>query len=148
MNFQRILAIIERDMRKFFRSPALMMASMIFPLTQLVVLGYAFGGKIKDIPVAVVDQDHTSASRDVRGRFLAIAQGPGTIRVVDYSSVSDAVLDLRSGFVRAVVYIRGYSQRVQREPAAHRLHRGQHRQFSSPASPQPYAVSGAGHQSA
>jgi len=114
MNFQRILAIIERDMRKFFRSPALMMASMIFPLTQLIVLGYAFGGKIKDIPVAVVDQDHTSASRDVRGRFLAIAQGPGTIRMVDYSSVSDAVLDLRSGFVRAVVYIPAdYSQRVQ-----------------------------------
>jgi len=39
----RMLAIIEREMRKFFRSPALMMASMIFPLVQLLVLGNAFG---------------------------------------------------------------------------------------------------------
>ena len=39
----RIMAIIEREMRKFFRSPALMMASMIFPLVQLIVLGNAFG---------------------------------------------------------------------------------------------------------
>ena len=30
MKFQRIFAIIERDMRKFFRSPALMMSSMVF----------------------------------------------------------------------------------------------------------------------
>ena len=48
MKFYRILALIERDMRKFFRSPALMMASMVFPLVQLIVLGYAFGGKIKE----------------------------------------------------------------------------------------------------
>ena len=43
-----IFAIVEREMRKFFRSPALMMASMIFPLVQLIVLGNAFGGKIRD----------------------------------------------------------------------------------------------------
>ena len=34
----RMLAIVERDMRKFFRSPALMMVAMVFPLVQLVVL--------------------------------------------------------------------------------------------------------------
>lgn len=53
----RIMAIIQRDLLKFFRSPALMMASLIFPLVQLVVLGYAFGGKIKNLKVGVVNQD-------------------------------------------------------------------------------------------
>ena len=43
----RMLAIIERELRKFFRSPALMMVSMIFPLVQLMILGNAFGGKIR-----------------------------------------------------------------------------------------------------
>ena len=57
MKFYRIFALIERDMRKFFRNPALMMASMIFPLVQLVVLGYAFGGKITKVRVALVDKD-------------------------------------------------------------------------------------------
>jgi ABC-2 type transport system permease protein len=113
MNLQRISAIIERDMRKFFRSPALMMSSMIFPLMQLIVLGYAFGGKIKGVKVAVVDKDQTAASRDIRVRFDAIAAGPRTMKIEEYSSLSDAVVDLRTGFVRAVVYIPpDYSQRV------------------------------------
>lgn len=105
MRFQRISAIIERDMRKFLRSPALMMSSMIFPLMQLIVLGYAFGGKIKGIKIAVVDEDRSAASRDVRQRFDAIVAGPQTMKIEDYNSLSDAETDLRTGFVRAVVYI-------------------------------------------
>ena len=113
MKFQRISAIIERDMRKFFRSPALMMSSMIFPLMQLIVLGYAFGGKIKGIKIAVVDEDRTVYSRDLRERFDAIVAGPQTMQVENYNSVSDAIVDLRAGFVRAVVYIPvDYSRRV------------------------------------
>src|SRR6266852_7564246 len=77
LNFERISAIIERDMRKFFRSPALMVSSMVFPLMQLIVLGYAFGGKIKGITIALVDEDRSSQSRIVRERFNAIAAGPG-----------------------------------------------------------------------
>jgi ABC-2 type transport system permease protein len=113
MNLQRILAILERDLRKFFRSPALMMSSMIFPLMQLIVLGYAFGGKVKGIKIAVVDKDHSAESREVRERFDAIIAGPRTIAVSDYSSLSDAVVDLKTGFVRAVVYIPPeYSRRI------------------------------------
>jgi ABC-2 type transport system permease protein len=113
MKVQRISAIIERDMRKFLRSPALMMSSMIFPLMQLIVLGYAFGGKIKGIKIALVDEDRTAYSRDLRERFGAIVAGPQTMRVVNYNSVSDAIVDLRAGFVRAVVYIPvDYSRRV------------------------------------
>ena len=63
MKIYRVAALIERDMRKFLRSPAQMMASMVFPLLQLVVLGYAFGGHIKGVTVAVVDQDRTAESR-------------------------------------------------------------------------------------
>ena len=35
----RMWAIVERELRKFFRSPALMLVSMVFPLVQLIVLG-------------------------------------------------------------------------------------------------------------
>ncbi len=66
MKFYRVFALIERDMRKFFRNPALMMASMIFPLVQLVVLGYAFGGKITNVQVALVDKDTGTQALDVR----------------------------------------------------------------------------------
>jgi ABC-2 type transport system permease protein len=106
MRFYRIFAIIERDMRKFFRNPMLMIATMVFPLTQLIVLGYAFGGKIRGVDVALVDQDFGAESRLVRERL--------DFHTVDYRSLPDAIRDLRTGFVRAVIYIpQDYSRRVQ-----------------------------------
>ena len=36
----RMWAIVERELRRFRRSPFLIVVSMIFPLVQLVVLGY------------------------------------------------------------------------------------------------------------
>ncbi|MBZ5541191.1 MAG: ABC transporter permease [Acidobacteriia bacterium] len=113
INFERIGAILERDMRKFFRSPALMVSSMVFPLMQLIVLGYAFGGKIKNIHVALVDEDRGAESRTLRESLKSIEAGPKTFYVTDYSSVPDAILDLRAGFVRAVIHIpHDYSRRV------------------------------------
>jgi ABC-2 type transport system permease protein len=113
MKFYRIWALIERDLRKFFRSPALMMSSMVFPLLQLIVLGYAFGGKVTGAVMAFVDMDHTAESRQVREMFVGIEAGPKTFRVVDYNSMSDALLDLRAGFVRGVVEVPyGFSRRV------------------------------------
>ncbi|HTZ74328.1 MAG TPA: ABC transporter permease [Candidatus Aquilonibacter sp.] len=112
MKFYRVWALIERDLRKFFRSPALMMVSMIFPLVQLIVLGYAFGGKIRNAPVAFVDLDHSVESRQVREMFDAVAAGPKTFRIVDYDNLPDAVKDLRAGFVKGVVEIpHDFSQR-------------------------------------
>ncbi len=81
----RILAIIERDLLKFFRSPALMMVSMVFPLVQLVVLGYAFGGKIKNLQVGVVNQDHGLQTVRLREMFGAIAANARTFTTVNYN---------------------------------------------------------------
>ncbi len=112
MNLERTYALIERDMRKFFRSPALMMSSMVFPLVQLIVLGYAFGGTIKGVTIALVDHDHSAESRKVRQMFDAIGAGPATFRVIDYDSVPRAVGDLRTGYLRGVVEIpHGFSRR-------------------------------------
>ncbi|MGA9729247.1 MAG: hypothetical protein WBQ83_01070, partial [Candidatus Acidiferrales bacterium] len=86
MNFKRIAALIERDLRKFFRSPALMMVSMVLPLVQLIVLGYAFGGKVTGVKLGFVDMDHSVESRKVREMFDGIAAGPRTFHVVEYDS--------------------------------------------------------------
>jgi ABC-2 type transport system permease protein len=105
MKLYRIAALIERDMRKFFRSPALMLSSLIFPLVQLVVLGYAFGGKIQGAKLAVVDEDHSVESRRMDEMFDGIQAGPRTLQVVPYDSLKRATDDLRDGFVRGVVDI-------------------------------------------
>jgi ABC-2 type transport system permease protein len=113
MKLYRVWALLERDMRKFFRSPTLMITSMVFPLMQLIVLGYAFGGKIKGVDVALVDQDHSDLSRTLREQFAGIETGPQTFRIVEYHSLPDAITDLRTGLVRGVVQIPyDFSRRV------------------------------------
>lgn len=104
-SLSRMWALVERDLRKFFRSPALMMSSMVFPMMQLIVLGYAFGGKITNVKVGVVDQDHTEESWQVREALAGVTTGPKMFQAVDYNSMPDAMDDLRSGVIGAVVDI-------------------------------------------
>src|SRR5437764_3203713 len=100
-----MMAIVEREMRKFFRSPALMLASMIFPLVQLIVLGNAFGGKIRDARVAIVDQDHGPQAVRIREAFDSVRANIRTFVPYYYDNDRDAVTDLRNGKLDGVVVI-------------------------------------------
>ena len=109
----RMFAIIEREMRKFFRSPTLMIMSLMMPLMQLVIMGNAFGGKITGLRVAVVDYDHDSQSVKLREVFDAIAVNIKTFRVVEYSNEVAAREDVRTGKVDGAIIIPAqYSRRV------------------------------------
>ena len=101
----RILAIIERDLRRFRRSPLLVFASLVLPLTQLVVLGYAFGGKVKHLKVGVVDQDHGVSGVKLRELFGAVAANAQTFETIEYTDPHQALTDLRNGRISAVMNI-------------------------------------------
>src|SRR4051812_39326226 len=101
----RTLAIVEREMRRFRRSPFLIVMSMIFPLAQLVVLGYAFGGNVKHLKLAIVDQDHGGPAVRVHELAGAVAAGAGTLDLFDYADSGAALGDLRNGRVNGVLMI-------------------------------------------
>ncbi len=101
----RIWAIIERDLRRFRRSPALMVMSMIMPLVQLVVLGYAFGGKIKNLEIGVVDQDHGVPAIKLQEMFQAVAANARTFNTRAYVDEAAALRDLREGRIDGVISI-------------------------------------------
>ena len=112
----RMLAIIEREMRKFFRSPALMMASMIFPLVQLLVLGNAFGGKIRDAKLGIVDQDGGTQALKVREAFDSVRANVRTFEPIYYDNDKQAMEDVRNGKIQGAVIIPPqYSRRVYEE---------------------------------
>jgi ABC-2 type transport system permease protein len=114
----RVLALIERDLRKFMRSPTLILVSMFFPLVQLVVLGYAFGGKIRELTVGVVNQDRGLPTVKLREMFGAIAANARTFRTVDYADAQQALTDLREGRVNGVLNIPPeFSRRVLAQAA-------------------------------
>ena len=109
----RMMAIVEREMRKFFRSPALMMVSMILPLVQLMVLGNAFGGKIRDAKVGLVDQDGGPQAVKIREAFDSVRANMRTFQPVYYSNDKQAMEDVRNGKIQGAVIIPPqYSRRV------------------------------------
>jgi len=109
----RIMAIVEREMRKFFRSPALMLASMIFPLVQLIILGNAFGGKIRDAKLGVVDEDGGTQALKIREAFDSVRANIRTFVPVYYDNEKQAVEDVRNGKLQgAVVIPPQFSRRV------------------------------------
>ena len=111
-----IMAIVEREMRKFFRSPALMLASMIFPLVQLIILGNAFGGKIRDARVAIVDEDGGTQALRVREAFDSVRANIRTFVPVNYDSEKQAMADVRNGKLEGAVIIPPqFSRRVYEE---------------------------------
>jgi ABC-2 type transport system permease protein len=108
-----MMAIVEREMRKFFRSPTLMLASMIFPLVQLIVLGNAFGGKIKDARLGVVDQDGGTQALKIRQAFDSVRANMRTFVPVYYDDEKTAREDVRNGKIQGAVIIPPqYSRRV------------------------------------
>src|ERR1700734_865719 len=112
----RMMAIVEREMRKFFRSPALMLASMIFPLVQLIILGNAFGGKIRDARVAIVDQDGGPQALRIREAFDSVRANTPTFVPVYYDNDKQAMEDVRNGKLEGAVIIPPqYSRRVYEE---------------------------------
>jgi len=109
----RTMAIIEREMRRFSKSPMLIIMSMVFPLLQLVVLGYAFGGNVKHLTLAIVDEDHGLQAVKVRELAGAVSSGAHTVDLVAYADRGTAVTDLRNGRVNGVLTIPpDFSRRV------------------------------------
>ena len=89
---------------------------MIFPIVQLIVLGYAFGGSLKHLRIGVVDQDHGLSAVKIRELCGAIAANARTFDTVGYHDVGQALADLRNGRINGVLNIPpGFSRRVLAE---------------------------------
>ena len=109
----RMFAIVEREMRKFFRSPMLMIMSLMMPILQLLIMGNAFGGKIVGEHVAIVDYDHGPQAVKLREAFDSIAVNVKTFTTIEYTNEVQAREDVRTGKINAAVIIPAeYSRRV------------------------------------
>ncbi len=110
---ERMWAIVERDLRRFRRSPMLIVMSLFMPLVQLVILGNAFGGQLKNLKVALVDQDHHVPALKIRELGLAVGANARTFQWVRYNDPGKALQALRDGKVNGVLTIpAGFSRRT------------------------------------
>src|SRR6266853_416897 len=100
-----MMAIVERDLRKFFRSPALMVAAMVFPLVQLIVLGNAFGGKIKDAKIGIVSHDTGPQAIRVMEALRAVQSNARTFQPIVYPDEQVMIAAVRRGELNAGLVI-------------------------------------------
>src|ERR1019366_5545589 len=85
---------------------------------QLVILGNAFGGKVRGAHVAVVDYDHGPQSVKVREAFDSVAVNIATFTTINYNDERQAREDVRTGKVDAAIIIPAqYSRRVSAQDA-------------------------------
>jgi ABC-2 type transport system permease protein len=90
-----------------------MLVSMIFPLIQLIVLGNAFGGKIRDARLGLVDEDGGTQALKIREAFDSVRSNLRTFEPVYYQNEQQAVEDVRNGRIQGAVIIPPqYSRRV------------------------------------
>jgi ABC-2 type transport system permease protein len=106
------LAICERDMRKYFKEPRVMLATFGGPFLTLILLGSAYGGAIAHVPVAVVRESYGPFSArfvDILRRQQNCAYGgincQTSFRIIDVPSVDAAQDMMREGLVKGVIYI-------------------------------------------
>jgi ABC-2 type transport system permease protein len=87
--------------------------SLIFPILQLIILGYAFGGQVRNLKLAIVDQDGRLPAVKLRELTGAVTANARTFEPINYADAGQALNDLRNGRVNGVLTIpAGFSERV------------------------------------
>ena len=107
---RRILAIARKEFLHIIRDRRTLIAVLAMPLLQLFLFAYAVSFDVKDIPTAVLDQDHSVASRQYvntlqQSNYFKITQNLGAMSQVDgvFSRSEDvAVVVLPPGFGDAI----------------------------------------------
>jgi ABC-2 type transport system permease protein len=68
---RRVFFLVWKELIELSQDPRLFGVVVVAPILQLVMLGYAATTDIKNVPMVVVDNDRSAASRDLVERFRA-----------------------------------------------------------------------------
>lgn len=71
LSWPRIVRMVRKELRQALRDRQMRGFIVVSPLIQLVVFGYAVSTDVRNVPVWVVDQDRTTASRDIVEQLTA-----------------------------------------------------------------------------
>lgn len=109
---RRAGAMAHKEVLHMIRDVRVLYLALGLPVLMLLVFGYAVSMDIDHIRLAVVDDDHTQASRALVEAFAA---GGQFVRVKDAASAEDAETLVRRGDAKAVLLVpRGYERDLAR----------------------------------
>jgi ABC-2 type transport system permease protein len=71
MTFLRLAALIRKEFIQIMRDPRTLALTFVIPVVMLLLLGYAATNDVRNVPLAVFDQDHSAASRALLDAYQA-----------------------------------------------------------------------------
>ncbi len=109
----RMMAVIDRDLKKFRRNPLVVAMSVLMPVLYLLILGHSFQGKLTGVPLAVVQGEEGAASRQLLENLRAVEAGPRTIELFPLKDQGKAIAGVRKGDYKAALVIpQDFTRRV------------------------------------
>nr|WP_293844723.1 ABC transporter permease [uncultured Arsenicibacter sp.] len=104
----RIRFIIEKEFKQIFRNKVLLRMMLAAPMMQLILLSLAANFEVKNLNIAVVDQDHTTYAQRMTGKFRFI----DNFRFVGYlPAYKEAYRELQAGTVDLVMVVPAHVER-------------------------------------
>jgi len=71
MNLRRLLPLIRKEFIQILRDPRTLAITVVMPVMQIFLLGYAVTNDVRNVPLAVWDQDRSWASRQLLDAYRA-----------------------------------------------------------------------------
>jgi len=98
---QRIIYIIQKEFRQILREPIFLALIFGMPFIQIVIMGYAITVDVKNVPLAIVDQDHSSMSNRIIQAFSVtesfrftgiLASEKAAVKEIDHNHIKLALI--------------------------------------------------------
>lgn len=70
MNSRRFFSIVWKEFLHIFRDPPSVVMSLMMPILFTIVFGYAVTTDVNHVPMAILDNDHTTESKNLTEKFL------------------------------------------------------------------------------
>ena len=113
---QRLLALIRKEFIQIIRDPRTMVVMFIMPVVMLFLLGYSATNDVRNVPIAIFDQDRSDKARDLLNAYRNADYFRFDFNVNSVAEMRDLI---DSGQVKAGLIIPpDYGRRItQGEPA-------------------------------
>lgn len=115
-----MVAIARKETLQVLRDPRSLMIALLLPLMQMFMIGYGVNLDIQNIPLCVVDQDHSPQSVDLATRYAAsryfdLLRQPATLAEATYlidSGICQLAVVIPAGFSRQLTLQGGSTVQV------------------------------------
>ena len=109
MNFQRVISLVKKDLKKMTREPATLFLIMLFPIILTLAFGASFGeiggAQSTTYQIGVVNMDLTGPYQHWSLQFIGNLTNVEILNIQSYSTNETAQTDLIQGNIQAVLLV-------------------------------------------